>query len=1623
MARLLGEARVSVLPDGTRFKAEAEAQIKKAQEGLKANVKLNLDKKGFDAQVAAAGAEMIAMQNRVAKARAADEKSAEKDILNRTKMYGSMFDQIAKSESQQAAQEAAMAKANQIAANQQQAAQDRISKARDQDSAKAQKDIENQRSAYAKMFDDIEKGQADITSRSKLAQQDIRVNFDSKDAETQAMSLRDKIKALFSDVKAKISIGDKEAEADAVGLRERLKLIFDDIRANIHVDTHDGETEAKGFLAKLLPTFSKGGNDAGNGFGNSFVGGLAKSAVFQNPGITGLIVAGLGALPAAIGAVGVLGGIALGAGLMIGAESLIKSQLKSLTTEIKSQTTIVNSKTATAAQKQASEALIKQDLAQVDALNKQMAAFDQVNIAVKNLKTTFLTFAGVVTKPLIKPFADALNDLSNQLKGPLAKSFTDLFKAVGPLVKPVEESLILLVNGILPGLTSMLNKARGPLGDMFTTFGKIVGLKVGDWFRAATPYIKDSAKYLNALVSAGGSVITWLIKFGGESAKAFGGSQFKGFGPLIQSIANTLIKVLIPAFEGWTQVMGPVVRSLLQIIAPILAWMAANPTFTRTLLEVVAALQIYYKVLGIARAATLLMIPVLEAFDIEMDANPIGLVVLGIAALAAIAIVVVKNWKPISGFFVGIWHDIHDGFVAPLTNFFEKTIPHAFNVTIDWIKKNWPEIVGLLLAPMTLGVSLIVSVVVTHWNTIKTFTAKIWGDIFSFLKHTWGQIENAASGIFKPIASVVTGVWDQIKSITGTVWNGIFAFFKKWWTTIAEVMTVGLFGVVLQIVKNWGTISHATETAWDAIFNFFKMIWGHIENVFTGATKSIANWVTTAWAAISHATVVAWNNIFAFFKQAWGHIENVFTGFLKPIASVTESTWNSIAHGTVAVWNNIYNYFKQAWGHIENVFTGFLKPIGTQVAAAWNGIKNNTVAVFNAISGFFKSTWAGIENNTMTIVHGLESAIEGVWNKIKSTTASVWHDIGGLMSAGIHAGEDALATSLNAVINVLNGLISGYNAVNNIWSGTDVKPIGKVHFARGGEVTAAMGGHIPGYAPGSDVVPAMLSPGEFVINPVSAKAIGVDNLHAMNKVSGGSAGINVKKSGTDQFVNGGDVAGFANKYVGHPYRFDHPSNPQQGWDCCSFMSYVLGHFGLGIPGGSWNKVTDNGAEHGPASYEYLHWKGAAMKSDQNVDHAQAGDLTVWPTHIGMALGPDRMISAYDTARGTIDTTIRGGGPTGEGLPQLRQLPGVAAGGSVPGSGISPAQQAAFNKYMKLLDFDIKTYSLTHTPAGSQKQLQMLQTLAPTGSPAKGGQYSIMAGNAATLAKPAVQSAYDAAAAAAVAIPGGSPNGGPAGGATGSEMANGLELIQYLSKNLFGGNLVAAAGAAASIWGESTWNPFAEGTGGRGLIGWTPPGTISDADFKGGMKTQLPAILRFVTNSGDSGAITEMFQTNSVLDAANIWGKRVERYGINDVHSEGITLATQLANEIKGGKVAKVRKGGRIPGFAPGSDTVSALLSPGEFVINPLAAKAIGYDNLHQMNKMAGGGMVLSNRGLPRSYAPGPGPALPATANPNMTLEALLAENNRLQTQANNIAIQNGASNSKALGGVGRTMGL
>jgi peptidoglycan DL-endopeptidase CwlO len=132
--------------------------------------------------------------------------------------------------------------------------------------------------------------------------------------------------------------------------------------------------------------------------------------------------------------------------------------------------------------------------------------------------------------------------------------------------------------------------------------------------------------------------------------------------------------------------------------------------------------------------------------------------------------------------------------------------------------------------------------------------------------------------------------------------------------------------------------------------------------------------------------------------------------------------------------------------------------------------------------------------------------------------------------------------------------------------------------------------------------------------------------------------------GGGTIVSGG-IAGDAQKYVGHAYLYGGApgTNGQDPWDCSSACNWIIGHdAGMSIPG--YKNGSYTGAVHGPATLSWITW-GTFVS--HNPKDAQAGDICVWETHMGIAIGNGKMISALNPHLGTEITTIQDGAPGGE----------------------------------------------------------------------------------------------------------------------------------------------------------------------------------------------------------------------------------------------------------------------------------------------------------------------------------------------------------------------------------------
>src|SRR5712691_8342305 len=140
--------------------------------------------------------------------------------------------------------------------------------------------------------------------------------------------------------------------------------------------------------------------------------------------------------------------------------------------------------------------------------------------------------------------------------------------------------------------------------------------------------------------------------------------------------------------------------------------------------------------------------------------------------------------------------------------------------------------------------------------------------------------------------------------------------------------------------------------------------------------------------------------------------------------------------------------------------------------------------------------------------------------------------------------------------------------------------------------------------------------------------------------------------------SGPEIAGNFQRYIGHAYGFGGAPGPDgsKPWDCSSAISWNLGHdFNMKLPGAI--QAGYSGRTHGPVVLQYATWLKA-----RTVAKPQAGVLCIWAGagaggHIGIATGPDHMISALNPSLGTIMTPIQGTGPAGVPL-IFREITGV-----------------------------------------------------------------------------------------------------------------------------------------------------------------------------------------------------------------------------------------------------------------------------------------------------------------------------------------------------------------------------
>lgn len=343
-----------------------------------------------------------------------------------------------------------------------------------------------------------------------------------------------------------------------------------------------------------------------------------------------------------------------------------------------------------------------------------------------------------------------------------------------------------------------------------------------------------------------------------------------------------------------------------------------------------------------------------------------------------------------------------------------------------------------------------------------------------------------------PVMYAMLAAWAayRVFMIANTVWGAIFsthlailngntiAYTVSQWSLNASFLACPLFWLIAGIVLVVAAIVLiATKTTW------FQTAWEYTWNFIKTVSSAVWNWLKSAF-----------NTVVDFLHGKWGWL----IAFLGPVGWLIAIAmhWQQIWNGIKAVFNSIVTWIRNTWNSVttwfHNTTTAFGRKINSIWRDLWNSVSHGT---FGAITNWLKNTWHNVtewfHNTTVNIGKKIKAAWKGIWDSVKNTAKTVWHGIGGVIEGAI-----------NGVSGMINTLIGGFNKITSfLHIKVKVDPLPKAH------LNFAHGGTVPGYSPGRDTVPAMLSPGEGVLTPEAVRGLGGPGfVHSANRTYAGHRG-------------------------------------------------------------------------------------------------------------------------------------------------------------------------------------------------------------------------------------------------------------------------------------------------------------------------------------------------------------------------------------------------------------------------------------------------------------------------------------------------------------------------------------
>jgi phage-related protein len=436
-------------------------------------------------------------------------------------------------------------------------------------------------------------------------------------------------------------------------------------------------------------------------------------------------------------------------------------------------------------------------------------------------------FGGVVGGVLAKAisqFAIFLNNIDlAQLFAtalPIIKSVAGFFADVGRIAVQVFKvftteggSAVGVLGQLADQLANFLESAQGQqlivsLGQALQAISTGAGQVFLALLQALAPAIVALAPGVAQLAGQIAGVLVPALAFLApalENIAQFLSENMSWIGPLAIAVVG-----LAAAYKTYAAIAGVVESIQVFMAKDIVINTAAWIGNTAALIASKVAQGAIAASMAVVRAATLAWTAVQWALNVALDANPIGLVVLAIAALVAGIILLWKNSETFRTIVLAVWSAIRTA-IGAVASWFTGTIVPSLKRAVDQIVAAFKflfsvqqSIWNLIIAVIRGAISFIRSAITAGANAVRS----IWSSVFNGIVAVTRAVMNSIVSVIRSQINAAKNVIAGIKVVVTTVRNAFNSAKSAAASALSSLVSTvrGIPGRVVGALGNLGRL-------------------------------------------------------------------------------------------------------------------------------------------------------------------------------------------------------------------------------------------------------------------------------------------------------------------------------------------------------------------------------------------------------------------------------------------------------------------------------------------------------------------------------------------------------------------------------------------------------------------------------------------------------------------------------------------------------------------------------------------------------------------------------------------------------------------------------------------------